>query len=289
MHDELGNHAEEEELDEADGKAEAGPVMAVLHDLEAVALEVNVAVKVHLVERLHGDLVGAAVLGAVGILLEVQVELHGAARELGLFIATGANGGDDDPVCCQEREVDDEGKEDERLPPSADLPAEVEGNTDEEGDQGSVVEGVGPGAVGREGGILDGQILRGGRVQFSVWSDEKRSTVGAGSSSQGRALVRQRDRLPLTQGQLLLESSRPQELQYGARHAVQWAQWPRTLVVRTPHSSSFSNEGGVALGVSMNSNSLSLPLRLVGFDILTSMAEGSIGPPSVVVNGRKRW
>lgn len=40
-----------------------------------------------------------------------------------------------------------------------------------------------------------------------------------------------------------------------------------TLVVRTPQFSSLSNEGGVALGVSMNSNSLSLPLRLVAFDI----------------------
>lgn len=37
------------------------------------------------------------------------------------------------------------------------------------------------------------------------------------------------------------------------------ATYVRTLVVRTPQSSSFSKEGGVALGVSINSNSLSLP------------------------------
>lgn len=46
----------------------------------------------------------------------------------------------------------------------------------------------------------------------------------------------------------------------------------RTLVVRTPQSSSFSKVGAVGLGVSMNSNSLSLPVTLVGLDILTTFA-----------------
>ena len=41
-----------------------------------------------------------------------------------------------------------------------------------------------------------------------------------------------------------------------------------TFVVRTPQSSSLSKEGGVALGVSTNSNSLSLPLRLVDLDMV---------------------
>lgn len=41
-----------------------------------------------------------------------------------------------------------------------------------------------------------------------------------------------------------------------------------TSVVRTPHSPSSFNTGGVAFGVSINSNSLSLPVRLVGLDML---------------------
>jgi hypothetical protein len=41
-----------------------------------------------------------------------------------------------------------------------------------------------------------------------------------------------------------------------------------TLVVRTPHSSNFSKVGVGALGVSMNSNSDSLPFTLCGFDML---------------------
>lgn len=41
-------------------------------------------------------------------------------------------------------------------------------------------------------------------------------------------------------------------------------------MVRTPHSSNFSKEGVGALGVSMNSNSDSLPLVLWGFDIVAT-------------------
>ena len=41
-----------------------------------------------------------------------------------------------------------------------------------------------------------------------------------------------------------------------------------TDVVRTPHSSNFSKVGVGAFGVSMNSNSDSLPVTLCGLDIL---------------------
>ncbi len=45
-----------------------------------------------------------------------------------------------------------------------------------------------------------------------------------------------------------------------------------TEVVRTPHSSNFSKVGVGALGVSMNSNSDSLPLTLCGLDMFGSRA-----------------
>ena len=45
-----------------------------------------------------------------------------------------------------------------------------------------------------------------------------------------------------------------------------------TEVVRTPHSSNFSKVGVGALGVSINSNSDSLPFTLCGFDMLGSWA-----------------
>lgn len=91
MHDDLRNHAEKEELDQTNGEAEAGPVMPVLHDLEAVTVEVDVAVKVHLMEGLHRDLVLAMVLALVLGLLEREVMLNRAPRKLGLLILAGAD------------------------------------------------------------------------------------------------------------------------------------------------------------------------------------------------------
>lgn len=92
MHNDLGNHASEEELDQAESEAEAGPVVAVLQNLKAVTVEVNLAVKVHLMEGLHGDLVLASILGLILGLLEGEVVLDRAAGELGLLILAGGKG-----------------------------------------------------------------------------------------------------------------------------------------------------------------------------------------------------
>lgn len=51
-------------------------------------------------------------------------------------------------------------------------------------------------------------------------------------------------------------------LKLGLRLRRAWGCGKHTEVVLTPHSSNFSNEGVGALGVSMNSNSDSLPLVL---------------------------
>lgn len=122
MHDDLGNHAEEEVLDQANGEAEVGPVMAELHDLEAVSVKVDVAVKVHLVEGLHGHLVLAMVLGLVLGLLEGEVVLDALARVLCLFVFARADGGDNQPVGSQQRKTGEEGEEDGSLKTTANLP-----------------------------------------------------------------------------------------------------------------------------------------------------------------------
>lgn len=101
VHDDLRKHSQEEVLDQANGEAEASPVMAVLHDLEAVAVEVDFAVKVHLMEGLHGDLVLAMVLGLVLGLLEGEVVLDRLARVASLFILAGADGGNNEPKTGQ--------------------------------------------------------------------------------------------------------------------------------------------------------------------------------------------
>jgi hypothetical protein len=71
MHDHLGEESKKEEADEANGEAEASPVVAVLEGLEGISLEVNLTIKVHLVEGLHCDLGLATVLEAIGLVLEV--------------------------------------------------------------------------------------------------------------------------------------------------------------------------------------------------------------------------
>lgn len=164
VHDELGNHSQQEVLDQADREAEASPVVAVLEDLEAVALEVDVTVKVHLVEGLHGDLVGAMVLETVGLLLELEVVLNGTAGVLGLGGLAGRDGGDNKPPAGQDGKIKDEGEEEEGLEAAAHLPLQPEGNTKQNGEQDLVVKGVGAWSISWEGSILDGRVLDGGTI-----------------------------------------------------------------------------------------------------------------------------
>lgn len=89
MHDDLGNHFEEEVGAEADGEAEACPVMSVFQNLKTVAIEFNIPIEIHFVEGLYGDLVLAMVLGLVGLLLEGEVVLDGSTGVLGLLILSG--------------------------------------------------------------------------------------------------------------------------------------------------------------------------------------------------------
>lgn len=91
MHDKLGNHAQQKKLDQTKGEPKAGPVVTVLHDFKAVAFEVDIAIKVHFVKRLHGDLVGSAILDTIGLFFEVEIELDGSTRKLRLLIASRAN------------------------------------------------------------------------------------------------------------------------------------------------------------------------------------------------------
>lgn len=127
MHDHFGKHAKKEVLDQANGEAEAGPIVAVLHDLQAVAIEVDITVKVHLVEGLHGDLVFAMVLGLVLGLLEGEVVLDRLARVAGLFVLARADGRDDEPETGQQRNSGQEGKEDGRLETTSNLPRQPVG------------------------------------------------------------------------------------------------------------------------------------------------------------------
>lgn len=159
VHDNFGDEAGEEELDQADGEAEASPVMAVLENLEGVAVELDIAVKVHLLEGLHGDLVLAIVLGLVLGVLEGQVVLNRAAGKLGLLVLPRGIGGDEEPETSEKREINNDGEEDEGLQAAANLVLQIPGDNEEGAEEGEVGEALVAGAVGGQRGILDGRVL----------------------------------------------------------------------------------------------------------------------------------
>jgi hypothetical protein len=97
MHDNFGSKDEEYIFEQVEGKSEACPVMSVLHNLQAVPIEVNITSKVHGVESFQRDLVRASVLKLIGLMFESKVMLDGATWVFGLFVFAGREGGCDVP------------------------------------------------------------------------------------------------------------------------------------------------------------------------------------------------
>lgn len=158
VHDQLRDHAKQEVLDQAKGEAEVGPVMAELQNVQAVALEVDVAIEVLLVESLHGNLLATVGL-TVLCLVELKVCLDGLARELGLLVLAGGIFGGDNPESGEDRQVNDQSEEDPCLQPSAELPGNIGGDTDKQRDQGGVGEVVTAIAICGQRSIGDRWVL----------------------------------------------------------------------------------------------------------------------------------
>lgn len=118
----LRKHAEQEELAETQGEAEAGPIVSVFHNLEAVAFEIDIAVKVHFMERLHGNLATAMVLELVRLLLESEVVLDTTTGVSGLVVLAWRQGGHDDPEAHNDREAREEAEENGHHNATADIP-----------------------------------------------------------------------------------------------------------------------------------------------------------------------
>lgn len=159
VHDDFGQHAGEEEPKEGEGEAEVGPVVAVLHDLEGVAVEVDVAGKVHFVEGLHGDFVAAAVLGLVGVALEGEVVLDGDAGVAGFLVQAWGHGGGEGPEGHEDGDGGEGGQEEPCEEAAVGFPGQVARDDGEEEEEGGVAEVLGAGTVGGEGAILDRRVL----------------------------------------------------------------------------------------------------------------------------------
>lgn len=159
MHDHLRNHAQQKVLDQSEGEAEVGPVVAHLQDLETVALEIDIAIEVLLVESLHGDLLAAIVLVLVLLLVELDVGLDGLAGELGLLVLAGGILGGGNPESGKDREIDNQSEENPGLEAAAELVGDVGGDTDEERKEGLVVEVVGADAICGQRSVGNRRIL----------------------------------------------------------------------------------------------------------------------------------
>lgn len=159
MHDDLRNHANEKVSNQTNGETETGPIVTELHDIQAVAVEVDVAVEIHLMEGLHGNLLLAIVLAFILRLLEGKVVLDALARVLGFLVLSGADGRDDHPVSSQERQTGEQREKEGRFGAAAELPGKPVGWDDQKGGEANQGEAVVASSISWKGRIFDGGVL----------------------------------------------------------------------------------------------------------------------------------
>lgn len=109
-------------LEQRQSKSEACPIVPVLQNFQAVAIEVDLAIKEHTIEGLIRNLVVSAILGLILGILECEVVLNWAAWELGLLVLAGTEGRCQIPETDQDRDCCEEAEEDAGLQSSTDLP-----------------------------------------------------------------------------------------------------------------------------------------------------------------------
>lgn len=132
MHNDFRGELEENELEQADGESEAGPVGTVLEDLEAVAIKLDIALKVHVVESLNWDLGPSTVLELIGVILEGEVVLDWATRKFHFLILARAESRVEVPEGNQERDRGEEAEKNRRLQTAADFPGRVCWNNEQQ-------------------------------------------------------------------------------------------------------------------------------------------------------------
>lgn len=163
----LWDHGKEEVLDQSEGEAGLGPVVAPFERLEHVAIDLNFAIKILLLERLNGNLLLAVVRVAVFGLVELEVVLDGLAGKLGLFVLAGSKFRREPPEGAEDGQEQDNGEEEPCLEAHAPAPCDVAGDAREQRDEHVVVERITARAFCRERGVRNRGILYIGECQLS--------------------------------------------------------------------------------------------------------------------------
>jgi hypothetical protein len=159
VHDDLRDHTKKKVFKERGGESKVGPVVSVLKNVQSIALEVNLAIKVKLVEGLHGDLVVSLVLGSEISVLELEVVLNAKVRELGLVADTGRIGRSNGPESKKDGEEPKKNKENVGVKATTDLVLAVIRNEEEERQEQGVGEMTGRWTVNNQSTIFDGRVL----------------------------------------------------------------------------------------------------------------------------------
>jgi len=99
VHNNFWDKAKKYMVEEAKSKSEAGPVMSIFHNLQTVSIEIHLSIKVHGIERLHGNLILSAVLSLIGRIFESQVVFNWATWESSFLVLARSEHGCESPVC----------------------------------------------------------------------------------------------------------------------------------------------------------------------------------------------
>jgi hypothetical protein len=122
VHDNFWGKGEENVLEQAKSKSEAGPVMPVLHNLQAVPIEVDVAIEIHRIKCLQWNLVRPSVLELVGLMFECKIMFDRAARIFGFFVFARREGRGEVPEGDQDRDRGEDAEKDGGLQSTTQLP-----------------------------------------------------------------------------------------------------------------------------------------------------------------------
>lgn len=159
MDQQFRNETKQEVLVKTHGEAEVGPVMTELKTLESITLEVHLAIKVLLVENLHGNFALASVGSTVMLAVELEVVLHRTTGVPGLFILAGGDGRSHGPEGHQNGDSGKDGEEDGGVETPAHLAGSIPRDQHEQGKEQNVGEAIAAGGVCRDGSIFDSRIL----------------------------------------------------------------------------------------------------------------------------------
>lgn len=149
VHDDLWDEGQEEELEQAQGERERGPIVSVFHDFQSIPIEFDVSIESQKLECLDWDLVSSAVFGLVGGILEGKIELDWATWQLDFVVLAGTERRGQIPESHQDRGGCEDGKEDGCLESSANLPCQICWDDEDKAKKGEVREGIRTRAVRR--------------------------------------------------------------------------------------------------------------------------------------------